>query len=161
MAVDHQSILPIITACATLFFGLAAIVWNIYNKASMTQAADVKALHDKITAEVKVLNEKIDSNTAHCVNKQRDIQMISEQNKESIQLVRSELSQAIMDHKVETINRQDANSLMEEKIKPIRDSVEEIKNDTRATNAVLSKVLQSLGRIEGSMGIQSKRSEDY
>lgn len=144
------AVISLIGVAISFVFGALAVVWNIYSKASTTQKEDYSKL-----------NEKIDNNTAHCVNKQRDLQMNIDQNRDMILQVRAELSQAFMEHKVDTINRHDANLLMEEKIKPIRESVEEIKSVQRDTTTAISKVLQSLARIEGSMGISGKRSEDY
>lgn len=146
----EQATITLLGVATTFTFGAVGVMWSIYNKASTTQKDDYAKL-----------NEKIDNNTAHCVNKQRDLQMNIDQNRDMILQVRAELSQAFMEHKVDTINRQDANLLMEEKIKPIRESVEEIKAVQRDATTAISKVLQSLARIEGSMGIAGKRSEDY
>ncbi len=145
-----NSIIALFGVGITFVFGALTVIWNIYSKASSTQKEDYAKL-----------DEKINSNTSHCVNKQRDLQMNIDQNREAIAQVRAEVFQALMEHKVDTINRQDVNLLMEEKIKPIRDSVEEMKFAQRDTHTTLSKVLQSLARIEGSMGISAKRSEDY
>jgi len=148
--VTDNSIIALFGVGITFVFGALTVIWNIYNKASSIQKEDYAKL-----------DEKINSNTSHCVNKQRDLQMNIDQNREAIAQVRAEVFQALMEHKVDTINRQDVNLLMEEKIKPIRDSVEEMKFAQRDTHTTLSKVLQSLARIEGSMGISAKRSEDY
>jgi hypothetical protein len=148
--VTDNSIITLFGVGITFVFGALTVIWNIYSKASSTQKEDYTKL-----------DEKININTAHCVNKQRDLQMNIDQNREAIAQVRAEVFQALMEHKVDTINRQDVNLLMEEKIKPIRDSVEEMKFAQRDTHTTLSKVLQSLARIEGSMGISAKRSEDY
>jgi hypothetical protein len=144
--VTDNSIIAIVGIGVTFVFGALTVIWNIYSKASATNAK---------------LDEKINTNTSACSNKQRELQRDIDHNREMISQARAELFQALMEHKVDTINRQDVNLLMEEKIKPIRDSVEEMKFAQRDTHVTLSKVLQSLARIEGSMGISAKRSEDY
>lgn len=142
MAIEQTSIVPIIMACTTIFFGLTAIIWNIYNKAVTSWAADIKAV-----------NEKIEGNTAHCINKQRDLQMQIDQ-----------VKTMVVDHKLEAITRADAHSLFEEKIKPVKESLDELKVNqkevARENNLKFDTVLKTLSRIEGIMAAGSRRRDD-
>lgn len=142
MAIEQTSVLPIIMACTTIFFGLTAIIWNIYNKAVTSWAADMKAV-----------NEKIEANTAHCINKQRDLQMQIDQ-----------VKTMVVDHKLEAITRADAHSLFEEKIKPVKESLDELKINqkevARENNLKFDTVLKTLSRIEGIMAAGSRRRDD-
>src|SRR5574343_657039 len=104
MAIEQTSVIPILTACATVFFGITAIVWNIFSKASATRQDDLKVIHSKIEAAV-----------SQCINKQRDLQMQIDQTKAML-----------VDHKVEAISRQDANNLFEEKIRPVRETIDKV-----------------------------------
>lgn len=132
----------IISACTGVLSLLTFIVWHVYNKASTTQKEDIKAIH-----------EKIDSNTAHCINKQRDLQM-------QIDQTRSE----VVNHKLEAISRQDANSLFEEKIRPVKESIDKVE---KAMEKGMDKMddkfeimLKALSRIEGCLDAQKRRRDD-
>jgi septal ring factor EnvC (AmiA/AmiB activator) len=142
MAIEQTSIVPIIMACTTIFFGLTAIIWNIYNKAVTSWAADIKAV-----------NEEIEGNTAHCINKQRDLQMQIDQ-----------VKTMVVDHKLEAITRADAHSLFEEKIKPVKESLDELKVNqkevARENNLKFDTVLKTLSRIEGCLEAQKRRRDD-
>lgn len=153
MAVEQSSVIPIILACSSILFGLVAVIWQIYNKASATRASDMKALNDKIDTEAKSLSEKIDTNTGHCVNKQLNLEM-------QIGQVRS----MVIDHKLEAITRQDAHSLFEEKIKPIKESLDDLKSNqkevAKENNLKFDTVLKALSRIEGIMSTSTRRRDD-
>lgn len=138
MAAESTTILPVIVASTTIFFGLIAIIWNIYNKASTSQAADMKAINDKIEA-----------NTANCINKQRDLQMQIDQTKA-----------LLVDHKVEAISRQDANNLFEEKIRPIKESIDKVERGMEKMEDKFDIMLKALSRIEGCLDAQKRRHDD-
>lgn len=142
MAIEQASILPIVTACATVFFGLSAIVWNIFSKASATRQDDLKVIHTKIETSV-----------SQCINKQRDLQMQIDQTKSEI-----------VNHKLEAISRQDAHNLFEEKIRPVKESIDKLE---KATEKGLDKMddkfeimLKALSRIEGCLDAQKRRRDD-
>lgn len=142
MAIEQTSVVPVIIVCTTIFFGLTAIIWNIYREAKTTWAADMKST-----------NEKIEANTAHCINKQRDLQMQIDQ-----------VKTMVVDHKLEAITRADAHSLFEEKIKPVKESLDELKANqkevARENNLKFDTVLKTLSRIEGIMAAGSRRRDD-
>lgn len=142
MAVEQTTVIPVILACSSIVFGLVAVIWQIYNKASTTREADIKSL-----------NEKIEANTAHCINKQRDLQMQIDQ-----------VKTMVVDHKMEAITRTDAHSLFEEKIKPVKESLDELKSNqkevARENNLKFDTVLKTLSRIEGIMAAGSRRRDD-
>lgn len=138
MAIEQTSVIPILTACATVFFGITAIVWNIFSKASATRQDDLKVIHSKIEAAV-----------SQCVNKQRDLQMQIDQTK--VMLV---------DHKVEAISRQDANNLFEEKIRPVRESIDKVERGLEKMEDKFDIMLKALSRIEGCLEAQKRRRDD-
>ena len=70
---------------------------------------NLKSINEKIEAEAKSLNDKIDSNTGHCVNKQLNLEM-------QIGQVRT----MVTDHKMEAITRQDAHNLFEERLSQLK-----------------------------------------
>ena len=113
----------------------------------------MKTLNDKIDSEAKSLSEKIDTNTGHCVNKQLNLEM-------QIGQVRS----MVIDHKLEAITRQDAHSLFEEKIKPIKESLDDLKSNqkevAKENNLKFDTVLKALSRIEGIMSTSTRRRDD-
>ena len=146
----------IITACVGIAGLVLTVSWNIYNKTTNTHKEDLARLQNKHREDVDKLNEKIDTNTAHCVNKQRDLQMNIDQ-----------LEKDHVNHKLDSVSRRDVNLLMDEKIKPLKDSIDDMKSDQKdirhdqkLTNELVSKVIASLARIEGSLSIPTRRSED-
>lgn len=147
------SINQIIGTCTSIVSFLTFIIWHIYSKASATRAADLKSINEKIEAEAKSLNDKIDSNTGHCVNKQLNLEM-------QIGQVRT----MVTDHKMEAITRQDAHNLFEEKIKPVKESLDELKLNqkevAKENNLKFDTVLKTLSRIEGIMAAGSRRRDD-
>ena len=147
------SVTSVIATCTSVLSFLTFLVWQIYSKASATRASDMKTLNDKIDAEAKSLSEKIDTNTGHCVNKQLNLEM-------QIGQVRS----MVIDHKLEAITRQDAHSLFEEKIKPIKESLDDLKSNqkevAKENNLKFDTVLKALSRIEGIMSTSTRRRDD-
>ena len=147
------SVTSVIATCTSVLSFLTFLVWQIYSKASATRASDMKALNDKIDTEAKSLSEKIDTNTGHCVNKQLNLEM-------QIGQVRS----MVIDHKLEAITRQDAHSLFEEKIKPIKESLDDLKSNqkevAKENNLKFDTVLKALSRIEGIMSTSTRRRDD-
>lgn len=138
MAIEQTSVIPILTACATVFFGITAIVWNIFSKASATRQDDLKVIHSKIEAAV-----------AQCINKQRDLQMQIDQTKAML-----------VDHKVEAISRHDANNLFEEKIRPVRESIDKVERGLEKMEDKFDIMLKALSRIEGCLEAQKRRRDD-
>jgi septal ring factor EnvC (AmiA/AmiB activator) len=138
MAIEQTSVIPILTACATVFFGITAIVWNIFSKASATRQDDLKVIHSKIEAAV-----------SQCINKQRDLQMQIDQTKAML-----------VDHKVEAISRQDANNLFEEKIRPVRESIDKVERGLEKMEDKFDIMLKALSRIEGCLEAQKRRRDD-
>jgi septal ring factor EnvC (AmiA/AmiB activator) len=138
MAIEQTSVIPILTACATVFFGITAIVWNIFSKASATRQDDLKVIHSKIEAAV-----------SQCINKQRDLQMQIDQTKAML-----------VDHKVEAISRQDANNLFEEKIRPVRESIDKVERGLEKMEDKFDIMLKALSRIEGCVEAQKRRRDD-
>lgn len=138
MAIEQTSVIPILTACATVFFGITAIVWNIFSKASATRQDDLKVIHSKIEAAV-----------SQCINKQRDLQMQIDQTKAML-----------VDHKVEAISRQDANNLFEEKIRPVRESIDKVERGLEKMEDKFDIMLKALSRIEGCLESQKRRRDD-
>lgn len=138
MAIEQTSVIPILTACATVFFGITAIVWNIFSKASATRQDDLKVIHSKIEAAV-----------SQCINKQRDLQMQIDQTKAML-----------VDHKVEAISRHDANNLFEEKIRPVRESIDKVERGLEKMEDKFDIMLKALSRIEGCLEAQKRRRDD-
>jgi septal ring factor EnvC (AmiA/AmiB activator) len=138
MAIEQTSILPIVLGCATIFFGISTIVWNIFSKASATRQDDLKVIHSKIEAAV-----------SQCINKQRDLQMQIDQTKAML-----------VDHKVEAISRQDANNLFEEKIRPVRESIDKVERGLEKMEDKFDIMLKALSRIEGCVEAQKRRRDD-
>ena len=147
------SVTSVIATCTSVLSFLTFLVWQIYSKASATRASDMKTLNDQIDSEAKSLSEKIDTNTGHCVNKQLNLEM-------QIGQVRS----MVIDHKLEAITRQDAHSLFEEKIKPIKESLDDLKSNqkevAKENNLKFDTVLKALSRIEGIMSTSTRRRDD-
>ncbi len=138
MAIEQTSVIPILTACATVFFGITAIVWNIFSKASATRQDDLKVIHSKIEAAA-----------SQCINKQRDLQMQIDQTKAML-----------VDHKVEAISRHDANNLFEEKIRPVRESIDKVERGLEKMEDKFDIMLKALSRIEGCLEAQKRRRDD-
>jgi gas vesicle protein len=143
---------------------LNIVVWQVYVKASASRQQDVSSLSEKINEEVKKLNEKINISVAACAERHRDMQSEIDINKDAMFSTRAELLKTIMEHKVEAVTRSDTNLIIEEKIKPLRDSIEDIRNDQRAVakenNQKFDTVIKALSRIEGIMEAQRKRRDD-
>lgn len=145
--------------------GLVNIVfWQIYTKASTSRQRDSQQLSDKINDEVKKLNEKINLSVASSSERHRDMQSEIDINKDAMFSTRAELLKTIMEHKVEAVTRSDTNLIIEEKIKPLRDSNEEIRTGQREVakenNLKFDTVIKALSRIEGIMEAQRKRRDD-
>jgi hypothetical protein len=70
----------------------------------------------------------------------------------------------VVDHKLEAITRADAHSLFEEKIKPVKESLDELKVNqkevARENNLKFDTVLKTLSRIEGCLEAQKRRRDD-
>ena len=145
--------------------GLVNIVfWQIYTKASASRQRDSQQLNDKINDEVKKLNEKINLSVASSSERHRDMQSEIDINKDAMFSTRAELLKTIMEHKVEAVTRSDTNLIIEEKIKPLRDSIEDIRTGQREVakenNLKFDTVIKALSRIEGIMEAQRKRRDD-
>lgn len=145
--------------------GLVNIVfWQIYTKASTSRQRDSQQLSDKINDEVKKLNEKINLSVASSSERHRDMQSEIDINKDAMFSTRAELLKTIMEHKVEAVTRSDTNLIIEEKIKPLRDSIEDIRTGQREVakenNLKFDTVIKALSRIEGIMEAQRKRRDD-
>mgnify|MGYP006370891893 CR=1 FL=1 len=138
MAIEQTSILPIVTACATVFFGIAAIIWNIYSKASASRNEDLKVIHTKIEAAV-----------GQCIKKQGELQMQIDQTKAML-----------VDHKIDTISRQDANNLFEEKNRPVKESIDKVEKGMEKMEDKFDIMLKALSRIEGCLDAQKRRRDD-
>lgn len=148
MTPEPSSVLPIISVCAVIFFGIAGLLWHIYSKNSTTRENDLKSIYDKM-----------ENNTTQCISKYHEL-------KAHFQSQVDQTRNMIIDHKLEAINRQDANILMEEKLQPIRVSIQkqEVATDKLADkfdigmdkletkfDAKFDATLHSLSEIKGCL----------
>lgn len=158
------SVSAVISTCTGILSVLAYIVWNVYTRASTTRQQDVQHMTDKINDEVRKLNEKINLSVATCAERHRDMQSEIDINKDAMFSTRAELLKTIMEHKVEAVTRSDTNVIIEEKIKPLRESIEDIRKEQREVakenNQKFDTVIKALSRIEGIMEAQRKRRDD-
>jgi gas vesicle protein len=161
---DPVNLSTVISTGVGVFGLLNIIVWQVYIKASASRQQDVSNISEKINEEVKKLNEKINLSVATCAERHRDMQSEIDINKDAMFSTRAELLKTIMEHRVEAVTRSDTNLIIEEKIKPLRDSIEDIRNDQRAVakenNQKFDTVIKALSRIEGIMEAQRKRRDD-
>ena len=153
--IEQSSIIPIVSVCTAILVALTGFIWNVYSKASNTRTNDLKSIYDRI-----------EGNTTQCISKYHEL-------KAHFQLQVDQTRNMIIDHKLEAINRQDANTLMEEKLRPIRDSIhkQEVATDKLADkfdagmeklenrfDAKFEATLQSLSEIKGCL--ESRRRSD-
>lgn len=161
---DPVSLQTIITTSLGVLGLVNIVFWQIYTKASTSRQRDSQQLSDKINDEVKKLNEKINLSVASSSERHRDMQSEIDINKDAMFSTRAELLKTIMEHKVEAVTRSDTNLIIEEKIKPLRDSIEDIRTGQREVakenNLKFDTVIKALSRIEGIMEAQRKRRDD-
>ena len=161
---DPVSLQTIITTSLGVLGLVNVVFWQIYTKASASRQRDSQQLSDKINDEVKKLNEKINLSVASSSERHRDMQSEIDINKDAMFSTRAELLKTIMEHKVEAVTRSDTNLIIEEKIKPLRDSIEDIRTGQREVakenNLKFDTVIKALSRIEGIMEAQRKRRDD-
>lgn len=161
---DPVSLQTVITTSLGVLGLVNVIFWQIYTKASTSRQRDSQQLTEKINDEVKKLNEKINLSVASSSERHRDMQSEIDINKDAMFSTRAELLKTIMEHKVEAVTRSDTNLIIEEKIKPLRDSIEDIRTGQREVakenNLKFDTVIKALSRIEGIMEAQRKRRDD-
>ena len=161
---DPVSLQTVITTGISVIGLLNIIFWQIYTKASASRQRDSQQLTDKINDEVKKLNEKINISVASCAERHRDMQSEIDINKDALVTARAELLKTIMEHKVDAVTHATANLIIEEKVKPLRESIEDIRTDQRVVarenNLKFDTVIKALSRIEGIMEAQRKRRDD-
>ena len=150
---DPVSLQTVITTGISVIGLLNIIFWQIYTKASASRQRDSQQL-----------NEKINLSVASSSERHRDMQSEIDINKDAMFSTRAELLKTIMEHKVEAVTRSDTNLIIEEKIKPLRDSIEDIRTGQREVakenNLKFDTVIKALSRIEGIMEAQRKRRDD-
>lgn len=161
---DPVSLQTVITTSLGVLGLVNVVFWQIYTKASTSRQRDSQQLTEKINDEVKKLNEKINLSVASSSERHRDMQSEIDINKDAMFSTRAELLKTIMEHKVEAVTRSDTNLIIEEKIKPLRDSIEDIRTGQREVakenNLKFDTVIKALSRIEGIMEAQRKRRDD-
>lgn len=135
---ETSSIIPVISVIAVIFFGVVGVIWNVYTKASASKESALNQIH-----------EKIDSRVAVCNSVHQNLQGQIDQ-----------VKTMMLDHKMETINRTEANSLIEEKIRPIKESLDKVEKCTNKLDDKLSELIESIATIKGFIMSQHNNSQN-
>lgn len=145
-----------------LSFGVAVLgiitvwIWNVWNKASTVRSAD----RGEIKKEYENVLLRMDKIVAESTVKFKDLDAAINSLKDHLADTKSEFGNRLIQFSLEALKREEANSMIEEKLKPLRDALLQVKDDIRESKQDQKQILSELHRLIISVEGYKRRRDD-